>query len=75
MFRRLHYFEPGNYATTFRLDPFVFDPAKPIHPELRGNAYACWLHATAARVGNRCTQAGAGQLRAERAGGSASLPI
>ncbi len=48
--KRVHYFEPGNYAVTFGLDPFRFDPAKPIHPEHRDNAYRAWLHTTVAHI-------------------------
>ena len=51
VFQGVHYLEPGNYAMAFRMDLFHFDPAKPIHPELRPSAYRAWLACTAARIG------------------------
>lgn len=51
LLKRLHYFEPGNPLTSFRFDPFRFNPAQEIHPEFRENVYRAWLHATADRIG------------------------
>ena len=48
---RFHYFEPGNPQTSFRFDPFRFEPAKEIHPDFRENVYRAWLHATVDRIG------------------------
>ncbi len=48
---RFHYFEPGNPQTSFRFDPFRFEPAKEIHPDFRENFYRSWLHATVDRIG------------------------
>lgn len=48
---RFHYFEPGNPQTSFRFDPFRFEPAKEIHPDFRENFYRAWLHATVDRIG------------------------
>lgn len=48
---QLHYFEPGNALTSFRLDPFRFKPASDTHPEFFENVRRAWLHAEADRIG------------------------
>jgi hypothetical protein len=48
---QLHYFEPGNPLTSFRIDPFRFRPVSDIHPEFFENLRRAWLHAEADRIG------------------------
>lgn len=49
--KNFHRFEPGDYTKAFGWDPGKFDPAKPIHPEHRSNAFRAWLHTTVQNSG------------------------